>query len=182
MSDNTKIVLSALLVGLFFLFNRIIPGFHTPWLSLTATFFPVILAAFIMGPLWAAAVGGLGDIVSALLVPRGAYFFGFTLSWILAGLIYGLFCHRKRNKSNVALLINLVIASLIVLVGERVLLTAGWIMMLPTNNQAFMAILWSRAIAFAILLPFQVAIMWATCRFLREPIDRFLVIEEDSDD
>ena len=187
MNDNTKIVLAALLVAMFFLFNRIIPGIHTPGISLAATFVPVILAAFIMGPMWAMAVGGIGDILSAVLVPRGPYFFGFTLSWMLAGFIYGLFCYRGRNKSNRVLLVNLIIASLIVLVAERILLSSVWVSIFQRMHidslpfldapEPFMVIFWARVIAFSILLPFQVAIMWTITRFLRNPIERFLVIE-----
>jgi len=179
MSDNTKIVLSALLVALFVVLRRPL-AIPTPLFNFDLVFIPIIFAAFVMGPVWAMLVAGLGDLVAAVAFPVGIYSPLITLSFMIAGFVYGLFLFRKRNKSNKTLLINLIIASLIVLVGERILLMSLWLQIL--FGDAWLVILGTRAVAFAIVLPIQIAIMWVVCRFLREPIERFLVIDTEQED
>lgn len=53
-------------------------------------FLPIAAAAARLGAPAAMAVGGLGDFFGAHLFPQGAYFFGFTATNMLAGLLYAL--------------------------------------------------------------------------------------------
>ncbi len=53
------------------------------------SFLIVAFAAREFGPAGGAAVGGLGDLVGALLFPIGPYFPGFTLSAALCGAVFG---------------------------------------------------------------------------------------------
>ncbi len=59
-------------------------------------FLPIAIAGAALGPVPAMIVGGLGDFFGAHLFPAGAYFFGFTLTNILAGLIYALALYRQK--------------------------------------------------------------------------------------
>ena len=79
---------------------------------------PIAAAGALMGPLPAAIVGGLGDLIGAHLFPAGAYFPGFTLTNVLVGLVCGLGLHRRwpsvlRVAVTVAgaLLVNLLLNS-----------------------------------------------------------------------
>ena len=60
--------------------------------------FVVAAVARLYGPIAAAAVHGLADIIGAILFPAGgAYFPGFTVAAAIVGVVYGLCYHRTRH-------------------------------------------------------------------------------------
>lgn len=59
-------------------------------------FLPIAVAGAVLGAPWAMIVGGLGDFFGAHLFPQGAYFFGFTLTNMLVGLLYALPLYGKK--------------------------------------------------------------------------------------
>lgn len=61
-------------------------------------FLPVAVAGWLFGPGAGMLVGALGDFIGANLFPAGTYFFGFTLTYGLVGLIYGLVLYRREPK------------------------------------------------------------------------------------
>jgi len=65
------------------------------------SFVPIVVAAILLGPIPAAVVATIADIVGALLFPSGAFFPGFTLTACLSGLNYGLFLHKKQDMLHV---------------------------------------------------------------------------------
>lgn len=78
-------------------------------------FIPVVLAAISVGPWAGALVGGVGDLVGALLFPIGPYFPGFTLSAVITGLIFGFILQKRHNFTAIliAVLADTVITTLI---------------------------------------------------------------------
>ena len=84
-----SVIFTALMTALEIVFSRFLS------LSLWNTkigfsFLPVLIAAAIFGPVCGAAVGGLGDLLGAVLFPIGPYFPGFTVTAALTGLVFGL--------------------------------------------------------------------------------------------
>ncbi len=66
---------------------------------ITLTFAASSAAGIVLGPVPAMLVGGLGDILGYLLNPGGgAYFWGFTISAALGGLIYGICLYKRSAK------------------------------------------------------------------------------------
>lgn len=66
-------------------------------IKITGSFLPIAVTAAMFGPVPAALVGALGDIISFLLNPiGGAYFPGFTISGLLTGFIYGMFFYKNE--------------------------------------------------------------------------------------
>ncbi|NLB91579.1 MAG: folate family ECF transporter S component [Clostridiales bacterium] len=62
-------------------------------------YLPVVFAALTMGPIPAAMVNGVADVLGALLVPQGGSIHpGFTFTAIVGGLIYGVILYRKNVK------------------------------------------------------------------------------------
>ena len=59
------------------------------------TFTTIFIAGYFYGPLGGALIGGLGDFLGAMLFPIGPYFYGFTVTAILTGLLFG-FLLRKQ--------------------------------------------------------------------------------------
>ena len=79
----------AMLVAVHVLLSRILSV--NAWnMKIGLAFLPVYAAAYLYGPWVAAIVGGLGDLIGALIFPIGPYFPGFTLSCALTGVIFGL--------------------------------------------------------------------------------------------
>lgn len=60
---------------------------------------PVIIAAVMFGPLYGGAVGGLTDLLQALIFPKGAYMPWFTVIGVLFGVIPGLFFAKRQQPT-----------------------------------------------------------------------------------
>ena len=89
-------MLLALRVVLGMFANLTLPAFGS-MVKLSAAFLPIAVAGIMFGPVPAALVGALGDIISFMLVPTGgAYFPGFTISGLLTGLIYGFALYKNQ--------------------------------------------------------------------------------------
>ncbi len=118
-------------------------------LKISINFLPIAVAAILFGPMGAALVGGLGDILSFFINPSsgGAYFPGFTLNGILTGLILGIFLY-KNNVSLKTVLISWTINVVFV----EVLLSGYWLYFIygMGSGTSFYVYLWTRLISEAI--------------------------------
>ena len=114
-------------------------------------FVPVVLAAMLLGPLYAGIVAALADFLGALLFPVGAYFPGFTLTAFLMGLCYGLFLYKKQSFPRIlaAVALHQLVLSL--------LLNTLWISIL--YGSPFWPLLLSRLPQCAILAAVQLAVI-----------------------
>ncbi|MBR0092090.1 MAG: folate family ECF transporter S component [Lachnospiraceae bacterium] len=99
--DLRKLVLLALLCALFIVLERFL-SFNVWNMRIGFAFVPLALSGILFGPLPAAAVGAVGDILGMMLVPTGPYFPGFTLNAALTGAVFGLFLHKKQTKALIA--------------------------------------------------------------------------------
>lgn len=117
--------------------------------KISVNFLPIAIAAALFGPVGAALVGGLGDIISFFVNPAsgGAYFPGFTLNGILTGLILGIFLY----KNNVTLK-SVIISWSINAVFVEVLLSGYWLYFIygMGSGTSFYVYLWTRVISEAI--------------------------------
>ncbi len=148
---NTKtLVLMAMLTALEIVLSRFlsISAWNT---KIGFAFVPVVLAALLLGPLYAAIVAALADFLGAILFPVGAYFPGFTLTAFLMGLVYGLFLYRKQGFWRIlaAVALHQLILSL--------LLNTLWISVL--YGSPFAPLLVSRLPQCAILAAVQLAVI-----------------------
>lgn len=76
---------------------------HTWNLKIGFSFVPIVVAAIFYGPVAGGLVGAIGDVVSAILFPVGAYFPGFTLTAFLTGAVFGWFFRKHVSVLNVVL-------------------------------------------------------------------------------
>ncbi len=74
---------------------------HTWNFKIGFSFIPIVIAAILFGPIAGGMVAAIGDIISALLFPVGAFFPGFTLTAFLTGVLFGLFLKKKATFLNV---------------------------------------------------------------------------------
>lgn len=89
-------VTCALLVALQVILARFL-SINTTFVVINFSFLAVALAGILFGPLWGMVVGGVSDLIGAILFPFGPFFPGFTLTAALVGLIYGGFLHTKGS-------------------------------------------------------------------------------------
>ena len=121
-------------------------------------FVPVVIAAILLGPLYAGIVGALADFLGAILFPIGTYFPGFTLTAFLMGLCYGLFLYRSQSFPRIlgAVAVHQLILSL--------LLNTLWISLL--YGSPFVPLLVSRLPQCAILAAVQLVVIPLIARLL----------------
>ena len=86
----------AMLVAMTVMLDRF-PGLSikTPGWKIGFSFVPPMLAAILYGPIEAAVVYGLSDLIGALLFPFGPYHPGFTVAAALMGFVMGVFLNKR---------------------------------------------------------------------------------------
>ena len=111
-----KIALLAILTAMGVVLGRFIPMVNLLTSKYEFSFVAVMLAASLTGPVGGALVGGMIDLIGALLFPTGAYFPGFTVTAALTGLVWGLLLYKECNLPRilVAVLSTQTVFSLIV--------------------------------------------------------------------
>lgn len=116
--------------------------------KISLNFLPIAVAAAMFGPIGAALIGGLGDVLSFFINSAGTtYFPGFTLNGVITGLILGYFLY-KNNVSVKTVLISWAINAVFV----EVIMSGYWLYFIYGAGQgdSFWVFLWTRAISEAI--------------------------------
>lgn len=163
-TDLRMLVTMALLIAMNVILTRFL-GIQTPLVQINFSFVPVVLAALLYGPIPAAIVGGFGDFLGAILFPAGAYFPGFTLTAVLAGLVYGFFLYRKP-----AAVWRAIAAVLIITVVLNMGLNTLWLWILMKDG--VWGILSTRIPKYFIVAPVQILITRALSGRLTEVFRR----------
>ena len=100
------------LVALEVVLNRFL-SIQTPFLKIGLSFVPVVMGGMLYGPAGGAVVGGLGDMIGALLFPFGPYHPGFSVCGAVMGAAYGWFMavdsRRFHNREHLSLWPNVVV-------------------------------------------------------------------------
>jgi len=123
-------------------------------IKITFNFLPNDFVYYLFGPAVGAIYGAALDILTFLIRPTGTFFPGFTLSAILAGLIYGFVLYQKPLSLKRILVANL-IHTLIV----TILLNTYWLTILYGYN--FIALLPIRALKAVIMFPIETVMLYA---------------------
>jgi len=139
-------------------------------------FTALVIAAIFYGPIAAAIVGGLGDLIGSLAFPTGPYFPGFTLTQVLMGLVFGFALYKKYSATSMDLqgsvtdkaasiipnvplsqLARIIIAVLINQCILSLCMNTMWISLL--YGSSFTALLSTRAMQAAVTAPIQIVII-----------------------
>ena len=123
------------------------------------------LLGMLYGPFTAALAAGAGDLIKYLLKPDGAYFFGFTLTAMLGGVVYGVFFYREKctipraiaSKATVSLLFNCLLNTVWV----------SWLYGMP-----FLGALGPRVIKNLMALPFEIVLLYIVLNGMNKVIQR----------
>ena len=122
-----------------------------PSVKIGFSFIPVSLGAMLFGGVWAAFIGGLGDILSYILNPvGGAYFPGFTVNGVVMGLIYGFFFYKK-NKISIK---RIIACELFITVIVELILSSLWLEMMLSSG--YFVILTARLLKCIVMFPISV--------------------------
>ena len=149
----------ALLVALEIVFNRLL-SINTEALKIGFAFVPVVLCAVLFGPVHAAAVYAIADIVGALMFPLGAFMPGLTLSCAIMGLMFGLFLHKYiRAESapdfkSVRTWVSIVVPILINCLLIGLCLNTFWLSLIYTKG--YMYFFTMRLVEYTVLIPVQI--------------------------
>ncbi len=111
----------SMLIGLQVVLSRFL-SIETPFVKIGTGFVPVMLAGSLFGPIGGMVVGGVSDLLGAILFPFGAYFPGFTLTAAFSGLVYGMFLGGKPALPRI--LLAYLITTIVVTLGFNTLFTA----------------------------------------------------------
>ena len=117
------------------------------------------LFSCIGGPVMALISGFCADIISFMLFPTGAFFFGYTLSAMLGAFIFGLFLWDTKITALKLIFSRVVITGLI-----NILLGSIWTTML--YSKGFWFYVTKSAIKNIALLPFEIFILIVLFRAL----------------
>ena len=109
-----KIILTAILVALNIILERFMPSYSVWNNNISFGFITVAFAACYLGIPYAVAVGGLGDLMGAVIKPFGPYFVGYTITNMLVGLCLAVFLYKKATvlRITIATVINKLVCSL----------------------------------------------------------------------
>lgn len=114
---------------------------QTPIFRIGLGFVPLALCGIMYGPYWAAAAGGIADILGAFIAGMG-FFYPITITAILTGLCFGLFLHRKT----VRYFPHIILCTLINTVGLSLFLQSYWLSLLSSGKMTYLTIVSSRLI------------------------------------
>lgn len=164
MSKTNKYLINvcivAVLSALGFVLDRFL-SINTSAVKINLAFIPAAFAAILLGPVCAACVWGLTDLIGAILLPFGPYHPGFTVCAALMGAVYGVFLYNKRpdfKQNKVMYLFNMVVPVLINCIVLGLFINTFWISMLY-SSKTYWGFFASRLIEYAILVPVQLAVI-----------------------
>lgn len=165
MNKSKRILLCALFTASCVVLGRIL-SIRTTIITIGFSFVPIMLGAIILGPKYCIFIATISDIIGALLFPTGNYFFGFTITSFLSGLIYGIILYRKEFRIDKSFIIRLIISTIIVTGLLNGVLNTIWIMMI--SKSASKIILPIRIAKQLVMAPIKVITILSLCKILEE--------------
>lgn len=160
-----RIALLAILTAMGVVLGRFVPLVNILTSKYDFSFVAVMLAAYFTGPIGGAAVGGLVDLIGALIVPSGAYFPGFTVTAVITGAVLGLLFYKKCTFPRI--LIGVLSTQLVCS-----LLVNTWFIATFFSPKGFTVLLATRAVQAAVMSALQ--IVFATVFFRKIDLKKYL--------
>ena len=126
-------------------------GISNAVIQLHFGFLPIAVIAFFYGPLYAGFGWAAADILGMLIFPTGGggWYFGFTVSAFLMGVLFGVFLCRVKEKPLPRILAATLSVSLLI----TFCLDMFWLHLYWGNG--FLALLPTRLIKIAVMIPLQ---------------------------
>lgn len=110
-----ELIVMALFVAIDIALGQVLAPIKLPTMKISFGFISILITGMYLGPMRAAAVGVISDIVATFLgLIGGVYFPGFTLSAFLNGLCAGYFLEGKKSAKASNVIMWAVISSLFI--------------------------------------------------------------------
>lgn len=98
LNSTLSVVICAMMAALSIILSYTTSFYITPTIKVGFSGLPNRLIDHMFGPVVGAVFGGVMDVLKFLIKPDGGFFFGYTLTAIVGGFIYGLFYYRLQIK------------------------------------------------------------------------------------
>ena len=169
LKSTRNLVICAMMAALSIILMSTTSFYITPHIKIGFSGLPNRLVDFMFGPVTGAIFSGVMDVLKFLIKPDGGFFFGYTLTAIVSGCIYGLFYYKlqikkplKTNatgikrvlvwaKANALSILLIFIANALIKILCNIGLNTLWNSM--TTGKAFLAILPTRIVKNLIQIP-----------------------------
>ena len=115
------------------------------------------IAGFLFGPVVSGTLGGLTDVLTHVINPKGKYFFGFTFNAILGGVLYGVFLYRKMY-GNKKIILRIIMCK--VFISIFINLTFGTLWNSIFSGKGFLLLLPARIYKEMVIVPIHCIIMY----------------------
>ena len=136
-----------------------------PWLRVGTSFIASAMIGMIYGPSVAMTTGVAGDIIGYLLKPVDGYFFGFTLTALLSGMIWGIFLYKNKMTW-----VRVILAKTTITIFLNCILNTVWQVIL--KGEGFEVLFWPRVGKNLILLPMEILVVYLVGKALNKGIER----------
>lgn len=138
-----------------------------PYIKIGFSGIPNKIVDFMFGPAVGSIFGAVLDVIKYLIAPDGPFFPGFTISAFLSGIIYGIALYKGKVS-----FIRLFVAEFIVKLFINVLLNTYWLNIL--YGKGFIALLPSRLLSNAIMLPVDTIITYMILLAIQHPLKKIM--------
>ena len=155
----------ALVTTAMFLAIAVVLGFYslqiTDFIKISFSFLADEMTGLMFGPVVGTVMGAAADLVKYLVHPTGAFFFGFTISGAISGMMYGVILYKKPLQVR-----RILFANGLVMIFVNILLNTYWLTLL--YGQGFMAILPVRVLKEIILFPIDVVLFYSVSKVMKK--------------
>lgn len=195
--NTHTLVLCAMMAALSIILSYTTSFYITPTIKVGFSGLPNRLVDFMFGPVVGCFFGGLLDILKFLIKPDGGFFFGYVLTAMAGGLIYGCFYYHLQIKkpykitsevsgttdrlvywflTNLKALLLIFVANALVKILCNIGMNTLWSSML--TGKAFLAILPARIIKNLIQIPVDTVVHFVLLKLFCQ-LKRFLLPDTD---
>lgn len=172
-----RVILIAILIATTIVLQRFL-SFRTPILQVNFMFVPVMLAGMMLGWSGATFVATVADLIGAMLFPSGEFFFGYTLTAFLTGLVAGICLYRPSGvRLNKNFILRLVICILLIAGVLNGGLNTVWVLMM--TGDASKVVVPVRIIKQLIMAPIMFATIVAVVKIFGERINYLMDVKHD---
>ncbi len=147
-SNVKRLIITALFIALNIILVRFLK-IEMPMLRIDFGFLPLAIIAIMYGPIWGGIAAILADILGIAINMPPNPFFGFTLTYCLTGLIFGLILYKKEIS-----IPKVTIAVLLVCLICNLCLDTYWLHIL--YGKALVGMLPARILKVAIMIPIEI--------------------------
>ncbi len=166
-----QMVFLAFLIAIKLVLSRML-AIEIPGLSrISLSFVSTAIMAVYFGPGLTALGCGVGDIIGAMLFPKGgAYFPGFTLSAMIIGYIYGV-CLYKKHFSWWRIIVMKIVIMLVITLGLNTYFLTIF------TGKAYLALMIPRLTETLLMMPIEVLLLGLTQKYLMPQLTRRFILD-----